>query len=148
VVPDAPEIDPAAFARTIGSTPDEQLAEGMRSEARGAILDAIFEQMAEHFDPAQAGALEAVVRFRIGGRADDQYDRFQLVIRDGACTAGRALTEDPKVTVTLDAVSFLKLITGNAKGPELLLRRKLSVAGDLMLAAKLGGVFRVPRGQA
>jgi putative sterol carrier protein len=143
---ETPEVDPAAFARTIGSTPDEQLAEGMRSEARGPILDEIFARIASHFDPAKAGKLAAVVRMRIGGREDDDYDRFQIVIRDGACRAGRELAEDPQITVTLDAVTFLKLITGNASGPELLLRGKLRVKGDLLLASKLVGLFRLPRG--
>jgi hypothetical protein len=37
-------------------------------------------------------------------------------------------------------------VTGNADGPGLFLRRKLHVNGDLMFAARVAGLFRIPKG--
>jgi putative sterol carrier protein len=50
------------------------------------------------------------------------------------------------VTLVVDPVNFLKLVTGNANGPELFLRRKLRIKGDLIFAAQVPGLFTIPRG--
>ena len=39
---------------------------------------------------------------------------------------------------------FLKLVTNNASGPMLFLRGRLKIDGDLMLASRLTGLFRIP----
>jgi hypothetical protein len=41
-------------------------------------------------------------------------------------------------------VSFLKLVAGCAHGPGLMLRGKLKPAGDIRLARRLEGTFRLP----
>lgn len=137
--------DPAAIARGVATTPDEQLAHGMSGEARQAILDQVFLRMEEHFDPARAEGVDAVVRWRITGRPDGEADRYEVTIRDGRCSVSRDLVERPRVTITLDGVDFLKLVTGNADGPALLLRRRLRITGDLAFAARVAAFFRVPR---
>src|SRR3954454_16761071 len=109
-----PQVDPAQFAASIATTPDEQLAEGMRSEMRGVILDQIFKQMVDHFEAEKAGQTEAVVEWRIGGRADGEHDSYRLVIQNGTCTLSAEKGEPPRVTFIIDGVDFLKLITNNA----------------------------------
>ena len=138
--------DPAAVARGVAATPDEHLAQGMRGETRDAILEQVFRRMEQHFDPSRAEGVDAVVRWRITGRPDGDADRFEVTIRDGRCSVSRDdLVERPRATVTLDGVDFLKLVTGNADGPGLLLGRRLRVAGDLAFAARLSSFFRIPR---
>jgi putative sterol carrier protein len=138
-------VDPAEFARSIATTPDEQLAEGLRGDLRGPILDEIFRRMEEHFRADKAQGVDAVVRFDIGGRADGGTDSYEATIRDATCRVSTELVAAPRVTIATDGVNFLKLVTGNTSGPELFMTGKLRVEGDLMFAATVTGLFTVPR---
>jgi alkyl sulfatase BDS1-like metallo-beta-lactamase superfamily hydrolase len=138
------QVDPAEFARSIGSTPDEQLAAGMRSEHRERVLDRIFEQFSAHLDPERSRGTEAVVHWRVGGRPDGGEDLYELRIEDGACRVSREASADPRVTFGVDAVDFLKLVTGNASGPRLFMAGRLRIEGDLLFATQVQGLFRMP----
>ena len=144
--PGSAPIDVAAFARTVGATPDDQLAAGMSSEYREAVLDEIFGRAATHVNAERVGNDEAVVHFHLTGRADGQADFYELVIADGACTVNRESTARPKLVVTVDAVDFLKLVTGNASGPALFLQGRLKAKGNLIFGTKLPSLFALPRG--
>jgi len=137
-------IAPEDFARSVAATKDKHLAEGMRGPLREQVLDEIFRRMEEHFEPSRAGGLNAVIRFRIGGRADSGYDRYDVEVRAGEIAVEKDRGGKPSVTLTMGAVEFLKLATGNANGTELFLRRKVKVKGDLLLAGKVAGLFRIP----
>jgi putative sterol carrier protein len=141
-------IDPAEFARSVATTPDEQLAEGMRSELRGQILDEIFRRMEEHFDSSKARGLDAVLHWKITGRSDDSADHYEAVIRNGACRVTAQPSESPRVTFTIGGVEFLKLVTGNVDGPKLFMTGGLKIEGDLMFAAQVAGLFKIPGGRA
>jgi predicted lipid carrier protein YhbT len=137
--------DPAAVAaRGVAITPDEHLAAGMRGATRAQILDHVFRGIESHFEADRAGEVDAVVRWRITGRADGDSDRYDLEIRDGRCRVAHELAEHPRVTLTLDGVDFLKLVTGNVDGPDLLLRRRLRITGDTAFAARIADLFRIP----
>lgn len=137
---DPRSVDPAAFARQVASTPDEQLRAGMESEARALVLDGIFDAMARHFEPAKAQGTEAVIHFSL----DNGRDVYELAIEDGRCEVAKEPSREPRVTFSLDSVDFLKLVTGNANGPEMFMTGRLQVAGDVMFAAGLQSLFRVP----
>src|ERR687892_1724569 len=132
-----PQIDPAQAVQAIASTPTEQLAEGMRGELRGPILDEVFGRMEEHLKGEQARGVDAVVLWRITGRPDGEADLYQVVIRDGRCEVTKEATAEPRVTLTIEAADFLKLVTGNVAGPELFMAGKLRLEGDLGFAATL-----------
>ena len=145
------EIDSAAtmvaaaeFARSIADTPDEQLAEGMHSEFRTAILDEIFHRMSEHFRADNAQGLEAVIHWSIGGRLDGGADLYEVVIRAGQCHATREPKETPRLTFTIGGVDFLKLVTGNASGPVMFMQGKLRIHGDMLFATRVAGLFTIP----
>jgi predicted lipid carrier protein YhbT len=48
------------------------------------------------------------------------------------------------VTLKLDGLDFLKLVTGNANGPALFMSRKLKIEGDLMFSAQIQSMFTIP----
>jgi putative sterol carrier protein len=48
------------------------------------------------------------------------------------------------VTLKLDGVNFLRLVTGNAIGPMLFMSGKLKIEGDLMFAAQIQSMFVLP----
>ena len=146
IQPDA--VDPAEFAKSVATTPDEQLAEGMRGELRGQILGEIFRRMEEHFDASKAQGVDAVMHWKITGGPGDSVDHYEAVIKNGACTVTDQPSHSPRVTFTIDGVNFLKLVTGNVDGPKLFMTGGLKIEGDLMFAATAANLFKVPGGQA
>jgi putative sterol carrier protein len=139
---DASEVDPREFARTISQTSDDQLREGIGGPLREQILVEIFTRMEQHFQPS--GAQDAVIHWRIGGRADGREDHWEVVIENGACTTSPAPSSEPRVTLELDGVDFLKLVTGNAKGPMLFMSGRLRIDGDLMFSTQIESMFTLP----
>lgn len=137
-------VDPQQFAAQLASTPDEQLEAGMKSEARGMVLDEIFKRMEEYLKPETAKGVDAVVHWKITERADGGFDHYELVIKDGKASVTNEPQHEPRVTFSVGAVDFLKLVTGNANGPILFTTGKLKISGDLVFAAQIAGMFRMP----
>jgi putative sterol carrier protein len=140
----APAIGADQYAALVAQASDEDLERGV-AENRELLLQEIFNRMPERFVPQKAGDLDAVVEWRIGGRPDGSHDRWQLAIKEGACTVVQDGDAEPTVTFTVGPVDFLKLITGNASGPMLFTFGKLKIRGDLLLAARIQSFFEVPR---
>ena len=141
---DAMTVDPREFASRLASTPDEQIEAGMQSEARRVVLDEIFKRMGEYLKPETAQGVDAIVHWKITERADGGFDHYELVIKDGKATVTDKPEHEPRVTFSVGAVDFLKLVTGNASGPVLFTTGKLKVNGDLVFAAQIAGMFRMP----
>jgi putative sterol carrier protein len=139
-----PEIDADQYAALVAEASDEDLERGM-AENRELVLGQVFNRMPERFRADKAGDLDAVLEWRIRGAAGGGHDRWQLAIRNGACSVVQDGDEDPTVTLTIGPVEFLKLITGNASGPAMFAFGKLKVRGDLLLAARIQSFFEVPR---
>jgi putative sterol carrier protein len=138
-------VDPAAFVKAIAETPEDQLAAGMADEqVRGLVLDGIFSQMAERFDGHKAGDTDAVIEWQILDRPGGGHDRYQVVVKGGTCSVEKDGGHAPRVTFTLKPVDFLKLVTGNAAGPMMFMTGKLKIDGDLMFAAGVQSLFRIP----
>lgn len=142
---DVASIDPAQFAGTIASASDEQLTEAMSGPQRDEILDEIFNRMATHFRSDKASDTEAVIHWRIGGRADGGHDEFETVISGGACDAHRGFQhQGARVTFTIGGPDFLRLVSGNADGPALFMSGKLKLEGDMIFAASAASLFEIP----
>ena len=48
------------------------------------------------------------------------------------------------MTIVIDGVDFLKLVTGNANPVISFITGKLKIKGDLGFAAQIPGLFRIP----
>jgi putative sterol carrier protein len=86
----------------------------------------------------------AVIQWEITGAEGSENDRWQLTIRDGACTCVRGGDAEPDVVYQVAPVDFIKLITGVASGPQMFVFGKLRIRGNLMLAARVQGFFTMP----
>ena len=146
---DPAAVDPAAFVKAVADTPDDQLAAGMADEhVRTLVLDGIFSQMAEHFHGERSGHTEAVIEFQIADRPGGGHDRYQVIVTGGTCSVEKDGEHAPRVTFKLKPVDFLKLVTGNRAGPMMFMTGKLKIDGDLMFAASVQGLFRMPGADA
>ncbi|MFL5824454.1 MAG: SCP2 sterol-binding domain-containing protein [Solirubrobacteraceae bacterium] len=136
-------IDPALFATLVRDASDDQLREGLAAN-RQLILGEIFRRMPEQFDPQRAGDVNAVVEWRILERPGGGYDAWHLILGDDQCRLAEGSAEDPTVTYEINPVDFIRLITDNASGPKLFLFGRLKITGNLLLAARMPGFFRIP----
>jgi putative sterol carrier protein len=134
-----------AFARYVARSSPERRARAMRGWKRPILTRRIFKAMEHEFDPTKGQDVDAVLHWEIGGRGDGGVDRWQVVIGDGRCRAARKLDREPTVTIKLDGLQFLELVTSIASGPELFMSGKLKIEGDVMLAARLASLFRIPQ---
>lgn len=139
-------IEPEEFARLVKSTPDATIAETMASPDRGAILDEIFRRFPTQFRADRAGSTSAVIHWVIGDGAGGAPDTYQVVIEDGTCTTSATADRDPRLTITLGAVDFLKVVSGAGNPMTMFMTGKLKATGDLGLAANIGNLFDLPKG--
>ena len=137
------------FARVVGEVPAERLEWFMRTPRRRPLLDAIFWQMPKHLDSTRAARLSANVRWRITESRSGDADVYDLAIMEGRCRVSRGGgSAQPQVTITVDRVEFIRLITGNSDALQAYFAGRLALAGNIMLAAKLISLFRIPNGGA
>jgi putative sterol carrier protein len=146
-VADLEQVGAEDFAKLVAEASREQLDGIVNGPARKQVLDEIFGRMAAHVEPERARGTDAVVHFKILDRPESLgggYDHYEVVFEDGKCTASDRIEREPQVTIRVGAVSFLKLAANQASGPTLFLTGKLRLEGDVMLASRLTGFFRIP----
>jgi predicted lipid carrier protein YhbT len=145
------EAPPGAFfgtaelARLVRSTSDEQLAAGVRANGE-AILAEVFRRFPERLS-AEGRRQRAAIEWRLRGVGEGDAAQRWFVILDGeGCRTGRDLDVEPRVTLELDALDFLKLVTGNANPVRLALTGRLKIRGDLLFAPRIQRCFEIPAG--
>jgi putative sterol carrier protein len=141
---DLGSLDPEQVAGALSSVSDEQLRAALSGPQREAIIGEVFRRMEQHFKPSSAAGVDAVIHWKITGRADGGLDHYEVVLRDGTCTANKAPKLEPRVTLALDGVDFMRLVTGNAAGPMLFMSGKLKIEGDLMFSTQIQSMFTIP----
>jgi hypothetical protein len=126
--------------------PDHTLEPLMRTPARRVVVETIFFLMPRYLDRSRAGGLNLAVRWHVttpGGAAPDVYD---LVIAERRCRVHRGPGGPrPLVTVTIDSTELLRLATGRSDPMQSYFSGKLGLRGDIMQAARLTALFRIPR---
>jgi putative sterol carrier protein len=143
---DAPAYVADGFGRFVQNAPPERLEQLMRSPARKPALDGIFWQMPKQVNTEIAKDMTTTIRWRITGRPDDGVDVYQLEVDQGSVKTVKGESGDPKLTVTMDAVEFLKLASGNLDPMQAYFKGRIELSGDIMVAAKLAQLFKLPGG--
>jgi putative sterol carrier protein len=138
-------VEPKQFAQIVKSTKDSEISELLQGEHRKKILDAIFTKFPSLFRPDRAGSLNAVIHWNIGGAADGGVDTYELVIADGTCKLSPTPENDPKLSITVGPVDFIKVVSGNGNPMMMFMTGKLKAKGDLGLAANIANLFDIPK---
>jgi putative sterol carrier protein len=139
-------IGPKEFAQLVKSTPDSKLAEVLASDSRNKILDEVFNRMPTLFRADRAGATQAVIHWAITGGPEGSTDTYETVIENGACTVTNQPARDPKLAMTMDPVTFLKVVSGDGNPMMMFMTGKIKAKGDLGLAAQVAKLFDIPKG--
>jgi putative sterol carrier protein len=139
-------VSPKAFAILISKASTDQIRAVSQSPAvRQQVLDEIFSRMAGQFRKDRGERTEAVVHWEVGDRPDGGTDEYQMVIEHGACVVTKGFDRDPRLTLSMGVVEFIKLVSGNGSPPLMFLTGKLKVRGDLAFAANMLGLFEIPK---
>jgi hypothetical protein len=136
------DLKAEALAWWVRRTSDQRLRSLTGSRLRGVLLRQIFRTIGRRAQPNPR--LNAVVEFRISGRRDGGFDRYQLALADGRCTTSRHGGHRPALTLELEPVAFLRLVGGTVSAQRLLIAGKLKLCGDLMVALALPAALRLP----
>ncbi len=138
-------VDPKEFARLVKTTPADQIKAALAGEHRQAILDEVFRRMPAQFRADRAGGTNSVIHWNITGRPDGGTDSYEVVIENGTCTTSEKPERDPKLTLTMGSVEFLKIVSGGANPVMMFMTGKLKAKGDLGLAANIANLFDLPK---
>jgi putative sterol carrier protein len=138
--------EPKQFAQLVKTTPDPTIAEVMAGPDRAKILDEIFNRMPTLFRADKAGSTQAVIHWIITGGAGGTSDTYETVIENGACTVASRPARDPKLAMTMDPVTFLKVVSGDGNPMMMFMTGKIKAKGDLGLAAQVAKLFDIPKG--
>jgi putative sterol carrier protein len=146
---DAPAQIADGLGRLVRDTSPERLDQIMKSPARRPLLDGIFWSMPRQLDAKAAANVKTTIRWNITGRQDEGVDIYTLEVDHGMARANRG-TEgpEPKLTITMDGVEFLRLISGNSDPMAAYFKGRIQLAGDIMVAAQLAQIFKMPGGGA
>jgi putative sterol carrier protein len=139
-------IGPKEFAQLVKSTPDSKLAEVMGGDSRSKILDEVFGRMPTLFRADKAGNTSAVIHWILTGGAGGSSDTYETVIENGACTVTNQPARDPKLAMTMDPLTFLKVVSGDGNPMMMFMTGKIKAKGDLALAAQVAKLFDIPKG--
>ena len=138
-------VEPKEFARLVKSTPDTTIAEVMAGPDRSKILTEVFNRMPTLFRADRAGATQAVIHWNITGGPGGSDDTYETVIEDGTCTVTNQPARDPKLAMTMDPVTFLKVVSGDGNPMMMFMTGKIKAKGDLGLAAQVAKLFDIPK---
>ena len=126
--------------------PEQRLEQLMRTPVRPLIVESIFLLMPRYLNRAKATGLNLAIRWRVTPPDDpDSADVYDLVIADRRARVVRHTGgSKPLVTITIGATDLLMLATGRTNPMQAYFDGKLRIRGDIMQAARLTALFRIP----
>jgi putative sterol carrier protein len=72
-----------------------------------------------------------------------EVDEFWIRVTDGQCTLLDKRPDTTDISIRTDPATLLRVVTGNEDPVTAVLKQRLSVRGDLALAARLTKIFAV-----
>lgn len=139
VAVDPTEIDPEEVARVLSGVKHQHVEWVMDSGLRDIVLEQIRLRIPDRLDTSKAGPGRTAVGFSI----DRGRDRFVIVVEDGVCRIADG-DEDRDATLVMSGANFLKLVTGHVSPVTGVIRRQMSVKGDLQAALALHRMMLIP----
>jgi putative sterol carrier protein len=138
-VSDQPQVDPAQLAEAVKGMSDEELATTIKDMGIDETLRNIFEGMRDSFKPDAAKDVSATVQYDV--TTDDGVKQWSVNFDNGTCTVNEGAASNPRLTMSLGLVDFIRLIFNQAQGPQLFMSGKLKLQGDMMWAMQMQNYF-------
>jgi len=101
----------------------------------------LMEKMPGAFLPEKAQGVNAVVHFKFTG---EEAGDWNAKIADGKVVVAQGEpTEAAAMSLTADSGDYVKIFTGELDGMSAFMQGKIKLGGDLNLAMKLMGMFKI-----
>jgi hypothetical protein len=127
----------AAFVR--GAT-DRDLEAAMTAQG-GRVLELVLAGMRGSYVGAPEIHADIVWTLSVGGRP---WTQFITRLARGDCTVSHEPPASPRLSLTMEGVTFLRMVTGGVSPLKLFATGRLKTDGDLIFAAGLSRLFRFP----
>ena len=100
----------------------------------------LMDSIPQYFVAERAAGVDAVVQFNLTG---DQGGEWIVTIRDQKCTVVKGVDPKPRLVFSAEAQDCLDILTGKMDGMRAYMRGKLKLKGDMSLAIRLAGFFKL-----
>ena len=105
-----------------------------------ATISEFISRMTTGFIPEKAAGIDALIQLKLSGA---QAGEWFITVKDKSCTIQPGAVEGARLTVSTDSESFMKIFTGQMDAMQAYMQGKIKITGDLSLALKLLGLFKV-----
>ena len=139
---DQQQVDPAQLAELVKGLSDEELKQQVKDLGEDEVLKNIFQGMQEAFIPEKAQGVNSTIQYDI--TTDDGTKSWNAKIENGTCVTSEGAAPDPRLTLQLGLVDFIRLILGQADGTQMFMSGKMKIQGDMMFAMQMQGFFDRP----
>ena len=136
------QIDAQQLADAVKGMSDDEVKESIKTMGIDDTMKNIFQGMQDAFKPEKASGVNCVIQYEI--ETEEGTKTWKVEIADGKCTTSEGAGTDPRLTLKLGLVDFVRLILGQADGPQLFMTGKLKLQGDMMFAMQMQGFFEQP----
>ncbi len=102
----------------------------------------LMDRMPGAFLPEKAQGVNAVIQFQFAG---EQAGDWKVSIKDGACLAEQGTAENPTLVLAAAGQDYIDMITGRLDPMQAFMQGKVKLKGDLNLAMKMMGYFKLDR---
>ena len=98
--------------------------------------------MQDAFLSEKAQGVNSTIQYDIatGGGTKTWSVKFE----NGTCTTSEGPASDPRLTLNIGLVDFVRLILGQADGTQLFMSGKMKLQGDMMFAMQMQNFFDRP----
>jgi len=133
------QMSPEDFRQWAKTTSEADIRSQVRAAGVVETLDGLFQAMQESFLPDKAKGVDVVIQYTVTDEGKEYP--YTLTIKDSACTLKKEKAA-AKVTLSIELVSFLKLMGAAADGTQLYMAGKLKILGDMSFAQRLASFFK------
>lgn len=102
-----------------------------------ADMQEIISGLHDRFDADAAAGQNIIFQFNI-----TDGDPFHIAVNDGKCDIQEGTNDNPSVSLIADSDTFVGIMTGQVNGMQAFMTGKLRTEGNMMLASKLGELFK------
>jgi putative sterol carrier protein len=89
----------------------------------------------------KAAGIDAVIHFKFMGQEAGEWN---AVIKNGTCEVAQGIPRvKPTISLSADSADFIKVFTGELNGMAAYMQGKFKLVGDMGLAMKLPGMFKL-----
>ena len=103
-------------------------------------ISEFIDRMSSAFIPEKAAGVDATIQLKLTG---SQPGEWFITIKDNQCTFNSGVASAARLTVSADSENFIKIFSGQLDGMQAFMQGKIRIAGDMSLALKLIGLFKL-----